>query len=156
VLATVIAIIVKGGSIEEGIEISLRFLEGCIGSMETIEAIHSTLDLFRNQSHISCPQSIELLGAGWVGEEALSIGLYCALVAGDDFAKGIRLAVNHSGDSDSTGSITGNILGALLGEKAIPKEWLDKLELKDVIRQVGNDLFSAFEGTESWLKRYPP
>jgi hypothetical protein len=68
----------------------------------------------------------------------------------------VRLAINHSGDSDSTGSITGNILGALLGELAIPVEWLDQLELKDVIRQVGDDLFTAFEGTESWLKRYPP
>jgi ADP-ribosylglycohydrolase len=68
----------------------------------------------------------------------------------------VRLAVNHSGDSDSTGSITGNILGALLGEQAIPSDWLNQLELDDVIRQVGNNMFTAFNGSESWLKRYPP
>ncbi len=28
---------------------------------------------------------------------------------------------DHSGDSDSTGSITGNILGAYLGKNSIPK-----------------------------------
>jgi len=35
-----------------------------------------------------------------VAEEALSMGLYCALGA-KDFEDGIILAVNHSGDSDS-------------------------------------------------------
>ena len=66
VLAAVIAIIVKGGALEEGIEISLRFLEGRIGALETIEAIHSALDLWRNQSITPSPESIELLGGGWV------------------------------------------------------------------------------------------
>lgn len=47
-------------------------------------------------------------------------------------------------------------MGALLGEHAIPRDWLNHFEVVDVIRQVGNDLFTAFEGTESWLKRYPP
>ena len=101
-------------------------------------------------------EAVESLGKGWTGDEALAISLYCALVAGDDFARGIRLAVNHSGDSDSTGSITGNILGAILGKEAIPDDWLNRLELEGVIRQVGNDLFTAFEGTKNWLKRYPP
>ena len=78
------------------------------------------------------------------------------MVAGDDLVKGVRLAANHSGDSDSTGSITGNIIGALMGEQAVPKEWLKQLELADVIKQVGDDLYTTFEGTESWLKRYPP
>ena len=58
-------------------------------------------------------ERIETLGGGWVGEEALAIGLCCALVA-PDVRSGLELAVNHSGDSDSTGSIAGNLLGALL------------------------------------------
>jgi ADP-ribosylglycohydrolase len=91
------------------------------------------------------PEAIESQGGGWVGNEALAISLYCALVSGGDFMHGVRLAVNHSGDSDSTGSITGNILGALRGEHSIPLEWLEHLELMDVINQVGNDLFSTFE-----------
>ncbi len=40
--------------------------------------------------------------------------IYCALVA-QDFTSGVLLAVNHSGDSDSTGSVCGNLLGALGG-----------------------------------------
>lgn len=156
VLAAVIATVISGWSIEDGVSISLGFLDGRIGSKETINAAQSALDLWQNQNVTPSPVVIESLGAGWTGEEALAIGLYCALVAGDDFAKGVRLAVNHSGDSDSTGSITGNILGALLGEQAIPMDWLKRLELINVINQVGNDLFTTFEGTESWLMSYPP
>ena len=60
------------------------------------------------------------------------MGLYCALGA-KDFEDGIILAVNHSGDSDSTGSITGNLLGAAAGVEAIPDRWLARLELRSTI-----------------------
>jgi ADP-ribosyl-[dinitrogen reductase] hydrolase len=82
------------------------------------------------------PEEIESeLGGGWVGEEALAIGLHAALV-GVDFPTALRLAVNHSGDSDSTGSICGNILGARDGVTVIPASWLSVLELRDVIERL--------------------
>ena len=82
------------------------------------------------------PEEIESeLGGGWVGEEALAIGLHAALV-GADFATALRYAVNHSGDSDSTGSICGNILGARDGVSVIPAAWLDVLELRDVMERL--------------------
>src|SRR5690606_22013523 len=68
-------------------------------------------------------EAIALLGEGWIAEEALAISIYCTLVA-RDFRHGIILAVNHDGDSDSTGSITGNLLGTVHGVRAIPDEWL--------------------------------
>ncbi len=89
------------------------------------------------------PEILESLGGGWVADEALSIALYCALVHEDDFEKGVLLAVNHSGDSDSTGSLTGNLLGAIHGEKNLPKHLLENLELKNVVRQVATDLYTV-------------
>ncbi len=156
VLAAVIATIVSGGTITEGIDHSQNLLIDRSGSQETKDAMRKALDLWHDPDVVPSPVVIETLGGGWVGEEALAIGLYCALVAEDDFVRGVRLAVNHSGDSDSTGSITGNIMGALLGEEAIPVEWLNHLELHDVVRQVGEDLFNTFQDTAAWLKRYPP
>lgn len=94
-------------------------------------------------------------GAGWVGEEALAISLYCALAAEGDFAKGILLAVNHTGDSDSTGSITGNILGVMQGRAAIPATWLEELELKAVIEEIAGDLFVLYDDGDHWRKKYP-
>ncbi|HUQ59237.1 ADP-ribosylglycohydrolase family protein [Lentzea sp.] len=82
------------------------------------------------------PEEIESeLGGGWVGEEALAIGLHAALV-GTDFPSAVRYAVNHSGDSDSTGSICGNILGARDGVAVIPPQWLSVLELRDVTERL--------------------
>jgi ADP-ribosylglycohydrolase len=103
------------------------------------------------------PEDLETLGAGWVAEEALAIAVCCALAA-NDFADGIVLAANHSGDSDSTAAITGNLLGAQFGERTIPVGWLDKLELRDEIAQVADDVHAARTGTMSvdadW-DRYP-
>ena len=79
---------------------------------------------------------------GWVAEEALAISVYCALVS-ETFEQAIVLAVNHDGDSDSTGAITGNILGAMLGTNAIPERWLQPLELREVIEALASDLWSC-------------
>ena len=86
--------------------------------------------------------AIRELGEGWVAEETLAIAVYCALKYEKDFDKALITAVNHSGDSDSTGAVTGNILGAYLGMSAIPQKYLDNLELKDVILEIADDLFN--------------
>ena len=106
------------------------------------------------------PEAIEEhLGGGWVGEEAFAIGV-CAALAARDLADGLLLAVNHSGDSDSTGAICGNILGAIHGPAAIPAEWLDRLELRDVTEQLTRDALTEFSPTPptdaEWRTRYPP
>lgn len=100
-------------------------------------------------------ERVESLGGGWVAEEALAIGVYCALAFADDFAGGVRLAVNHGGDSDSTGSITGNLLGAALGASAIPRRWVEELELRDVIERLADDLVIGYEQSEEWWEKYP-
>lgn len=104
---------------------------------ETKQAIEKAQRLFEVQP--GATSAVEKLGEGWVAEEALAISLYCALSA-TDFESGVALAVNHGGDSDSTGSITGNILGAITGAEAIPRRWLAALELRDVIEAMADDL----------------
>lgn len=87
-------------------------------------------------------QAIKLLGEGWIAEEALAISVYCALIA-KDFRHGVLMAVNHDGDTDSTGSMTGNILGLLWGVEAIPQEWIDGVELRDLIEEMAIELATA-------------
>ena len=88
-------------------------------------------------------ENIEAIGGGWTGEEALAIALYCATRHFDNFEDALIAAVNHAGDSDSTGAITGNILGAAIGYEAIPKSFLDDLELHDVILHMADDLYRS-------------
>lgn len=72
---------------------------------------------------------ISRLGEGWVAEETLAIALYCSLKYSNDLKKALRVAVLHDGDSDSTGSVTGQILGTLLGAKKLPQEEIKRLDL---------------------------
>lgn len=84
--------------------------------------------------------NIKSLGEGWVAEETIAIAVYCALRYKTDFDSAIIASVNHSGDSDSTGAVTGNIVGALVGCVAIPDKWKNGLELKDIILTIADDL----------------
>lgn len=88
------------------------------------------------------------LGEGWVAEEALAIAVYAALVTdGGDIAvdpdiqalaplhlrAALHLAVNHGGDSDSTASLAGQLLGARYGmgifpDAAVPA-WISEREI---------------------------
>ena len=94
-------------------------------------------------SDLPDPEAVEIIGGGWVGEEALAIALYCAVKHFDDFERAMVAAVNHSGDSDSTGAITGNILGAAIGYDALPEFYKKDLELHNVILAVADDLWEG-------------
>ena len=85
--------------------------------------------------------NIEAIGEGWVAEETLAIAVYCAVKYFDNFEKAIIASVNHKGDSDSTGAVTGNILGAVVGYDAIPELFKTDLELHNVILHVADDLW---------------
>jgi ADP-ribosylglycohydrolase len=109
---------------------------------------------------------VEALGEGWVAEEALAIAVFCAVVAADDPAAALLAAVNHSGDSDSTGSICGNLVGAAVGADALPEDWLAELEGAEVVREIADDLVREITGsadvadrwggvTVEWSARYP-
>lgn len=105
--------------------------------------------------------AIRLLGAGWVAEETLAIAVYCAVKYEHSFEKALIAAVNHDGDSDSTGAVTGNILGTRLGYNAIPHEFIEKLELRDVILELAGDMFrsrgisgNAALADDTWESKY--
>ncbi|MDE5768033.1 MAG: ADP-ribosylglycohydrolase family protein [Oscillospiraceae bacterium] len=87
--------------------------------------------------------AIHTLGEGWVAEETLAIAVYCALRYPDQFENALIASVNHNGDSDSTGAVTGNLLGAYLGYDAIPEKFKCNLELHDLILQLADSLDSA-------------
>ncbi len=72
-------------------------------------------------------------GEGGYGDEAWTIAFYCALKHFDSFEEAMIVAVNHGGESDSTGAVTGNILGATVGYEAIPQFFKDDLEMHDLI-----------------------
>lgn len=94
----------------------------------------------RAVSPLSDAVAIKQLGEGWVAEETLAIAVFCAIRYPDNFEKAVIASVNHSGDSDSTGAVTGNIMGAICGYDAIPTYFKENLELRWLIEEMADDL----------------
>jgi ADP-ribosylglycohydrolase len=155
-LASMIAEIAKGEDLLVSIEHAKKILKTKEGNEECLKAVEKAVRLATDDKIPISAKTVEKIGGGWVGEEALAISIYCSLVAKDDFKKGVLLAVNHSGDSDSTGAITGNILGAYLGMSSIPKDWIMSVELNDVIRELAADMLAPLEMIPNRLEKYPP
>jgi len=154
-LSAMISYIIEGKTLAEAINLCIGQLTRYDGYSETLEKIELAQNLSVSQK--SPEESIQTIGEGWVGEEALAISLYCSLKFSDNFKSGILATVNHSGDSDSTGSITEAILGTLLGVESIPRPWIQKVEGSDRITKIANNLFSIFQnGKELSLEKYPP
>ncbi len=161
--ALIVFDLLTGVTLEAAAANALRALSSLADHAEASAAIEKALRLAAERP-AARSDAIAELGEGWIAEEALAIGLYCALGA-PDFESGVVLAVNHDGDSDSTGLIAGHLLGAIHGVDAIPARWLAPLELRDVIEEVADDLATVTEwgvgdcdaeNEEAYyVKRYP-
>lgn len=99
-----------------------------------MRALHAAMTAPRD----AAPETVERLGAGWVAEEALSIAVYAARVA-RDLGHGLRIAATHSGDSDSSAAIAGNILGLLHPAGVTDADMAEA----DLIHRIARDLAAA-------------
>jgi len=151
--ALMISCIARGESLPNAVDTAMGELEGHEGHEETHDALQHAVDAATKSPSA---EQLTILGEGWVAEEALAISVYCALTA-KDFLSGVLLAVNHDGDSDSTGAITGNLLGTLHGAEAIPLRLSEGLEGRETIEQLANDFLAVIEDPQSLDgRRYPP
>ncbi|MBK7931990.1 MAG: ADP-ribosylglycohydrolase family protein [Acidobacteria bacterium] len=155
VLAVIVSKIVEGRSLVDSVNHAVyEVLPNVKNHEETFEALDKAISLAQDRTRTPSPELVETLGGGWVGEEAVAIAIYCSLARENDLTEALLLAVNHSGDTDSTGAITGNILGTLHGVGSIPVHWLERLELRKEIEQIAVDLHAASLGADLW-DRYP-
>jgi len=155
VLASVVDGLRRGDPLGDALDAATTRLREFAGHEETLRALEDARSLAA--SGPPTPEALQALGGGWTGEEALAIAVACALTA-SGFEDGVLRAVNHGGDSDSTGSIAGALLGTLHGVDAIPPAWLTGLELRDVIEILARDLAAYFHDRSGRLDygRYPP
>jgi ADP-ribosylglycohydrolase len=126
-MASMVRFLAEGADLRSAADQSLAILRSYARHGETEAAIEKAIAL-SGQPCRDHAAAVETLGGGWVGEEALAIGLYAALSA-ESFAEAIRIATNHSGDSDSTASIAGQLWGAMNGLDGIPHSWVSALDV---------------------------
>ncbi len=146
-LAAFISSLSRGEEMLPALEGAEALLKGWKGHAETLSAVEraaaAAARIARGEApKLAFPEAIDALagkedasgpGGGWTGEKALAIALFCALSFPDDLRAGVLAAVNHGGDSDTTGAITGNILGARLGKGALPREWVAGLDMANLV-----------------------
>ena len=133
--------------ISEGLALIVKMYPGLPNYVEDFSRLIKKAVLWSDISADDVQTIENELGEGWVADETVAIAIYCSLKYFDDFEKAIIASVNHKGDSDSTGAVTGNMLGAALGYVAIPEFYKEDLELHDVILHVADDLCQG-TGTE--------
>ncbi|MCG3039668.1 ADP-ribosylglycohydrolase family protein [Streptomyces fenghuangensis] len=162
--AVIVHAVARGESLDAAVQRALAHLAAHPGHEETTDALKHALGAVRQG--LPTAERVESLGEGWTGEEALAMGVYCALVA-EDVRHGLLLAVNHGGDSDSTGSVCGNLLGVMHGETALPPNWVAELEGRATILELADDFAMEMTqgpalhspatpaGSPGWLTRYP-
>jgi ADP-ribosylglycohydrolase len=129
---------------KEYVHEAIQMAEEKYASQKTaMQTLHTLIDKAMHLANTDTPnhEAIKQIGEGWVAEETLAIAIYCVAKHFDNFEKALIASVNHGGDSDSTGAVTGNILGSAIGYEAIPKHFKGDLELHNLILHVADDLW---------------
>lgn len=163
-LAVLIGAITRGHDLPRAIDEVESQLRARHGHAEVYQAIKQAAEVARRgPGH----EHMESLGGGWVAEEALAMAIYASLVYPEpgQVLDALSLAVTHSDDSDSTGAICGNILGAFHGETALPPELAFEVEGRDTILTLADDFIYEFTAGDrlhgeygpstKWTERYP-
>ena len=142
ILSLTIRKIAEGKEIETAIKVASKESKKIFYETEYDDKINKVIEMAKKSKETDIC-NITSIGEGWKGDEALLIAIYCAVKYNNNFSKAILTSINHSGDSDSIGSICGNMIGAKLGLNKINKKWKNSLELYDEICELGKDLYNA-------------
>ncbi|MFG2993356.1 ADP-ribosylglycohydrolase family protein [Streptomyces sp. NPDC048257] len=166
-VAVIVHGLIRGDSLDSAVQRALGLLGARPGHQPVTDALQRALAAVTQGS--PRPEAVEALAPDEAGDgsdaaDALAAAVYCALVA-EDVPQGLRLAVNHGGDSIAAGALCGALLGALHGETALPAAWLAELEGRAALLEIADDF--ALEMTQGptlhgptvsspgWLARYP-
>ncbi|GAA1516243.1 hypothetical protein GCM10009761_18340 [Agromyces terreus] len=147
--AMIVRLLVDGLSPVDAVQHTVGFLALAGGAGETIAALRSACELVL--AGAPTRTRVESLGDGWTAEEALAIAVYAALAfpGPEHIGDALALAVSHDGDSDSTGAICGNLLGAAHGRGALPPGLVDQVEGRDTILRLARRLAASGRGGET-------
>lgn len=171
--AAIVRQLIDDVPLPEAVEGALVLLAEYENHEETTAALRKAVAL-AGSGRLPSPEVVHELGGAWIAEEALAIGVYCALVhpSPGEMRQALLLAVNHSGDSDSTGSVCGNLLGRKgwwsgvgRGETALPADWVAEVEGRGTILELADDfameftqdsqLHGDYRPHTQWTTRYP-
>lgn len=120
-----------------------------VGNREMLEALERVQAALPREAEDVC----QLLGGGWIGEEAVAGALWCVLKSHGDFSRSVLSGANSSGDSDSLACIAGSVSGAYGGLAAIPQTWTERVEKTTILDLLARSLHEAVSVPQDDEKR---
>ena len=72
--------------------------------------------------------------------------IYCFAKHHESYAKAVLYAISLGGDTDTIGAMTGAVAGAYHGIENIPNAWKQKLERRDYIERLADELWKLKNG----------
>lgn len=142
-MAGLIYLLKEGNPLIKSIEICNSYISDI---PELLEIVNKAVKLSQNQKLDY--NNIKEIGEGWVAEETLAIAIYSSLRYENNFKAGIVASINHDGDSDSTGCLTGAILGVINGIDNIPKDLVERVENSSFLLNLCNKLNLYIQKTD--------
>lgn len=145
-MSAIVRLLIGAESLNDAALAARRLAAARPAGEETVAAITAALSLAESDN-LPTPETVATLGEGWVAHEALAIGLYAGL-RGETMTRTLEIAINHSGDSDSTASIVGQLRGALEGTAGLSYELLQRIDvLEPMLDLAGKAAASGLAGS---------
>ncbi|MDR1754614.1 MAG: ADP-ribosylglycohydrolase family protein [Eubacterium sp.] len=140
--SAIIAEIINGYSIEESAKRSVKILKNYNGHDEVLEYLDLALRLLYEPS-LPPRGALAEIGSGKSAAEALAIAVFCAALHEESYIHTIQLAVNHDGESEVCASLAGGLAGACRGVGIIPRRWVKKIQYKNLLLDMSEQLYSV-------------
>ena len=122
------------------------------GPIEYVKALNKIEGMLAHKGKLGAQQIMQSLGNGVEAHLSVPSACYIALTYSQDFCDAVRAAISLGGDTDTIAGMVGAIVGAHVGEKRLPAEWVDQLEEgprgRSFARTLADRLF------ETWCKIY--
>jgi poly(ADP-ribose) glycohydrolase ARH3 len=98
------------------------------GPIEYMRALNKIEEMVVQGKKLEAREVVQSLGNGVEAHLSVPSACYIAITYSPDFCDAIRAAISLGGDTDTIAGMAGAIVGAHVGEKGLPVEWIEQLE----------------------------
>jgi ADP-ribosylglycohydrolase len=115
-----------------------------------MKALNKIEEMLAHGKKLQAREVVRSLGNGVEAHFSVPSACYIAITYSPDFCDAIRSAISLGGDTDTIAGMVGAIVGAHVGEKGLPLEWIEQLEDGPRGRSFAKSL--ADKLFQTWLK----
>ena len=120
------------------------------GPIEYIKALNKIEEMLAQGKKLQAREVVQSLGNRVEAHFSVPSACYIAITYSPDFCDAIRAAISLGGDTDTITGMVGAIVGAHVGERRLPIEWIEQLEDGPRGRSFARDMADRL--SETWQK----